>query len=359
MKKPKISIVILNWNGRQHLKKCLLSIKEISYAPLEVIVVDNSSSDNSAEMVKKEFPEVVLVLNQKNLGYSGGNNIGIKKSTGEYVFILNNDTQVSKDFLDPLVSVMEQDATLGCVQPKLLYGSNHNLLNAVGSYFTSTGFLYHYGYRKRENLRQYNVPLTIYSAKGAAMLLRKSALKKIGLFDEDFFIFFEETDLCHRLWLAGYKVVYVPNSIIYHYEAVDTSKQMGDYTRNFLSFRNRICSFIKNLQGMNIIKIFTVLFAIYLFLLIFYIISFKWYLVKAIVMGVIWNIKNLPKTLKKRRIIQESIRSISDKELFANIKRNPPFVYYYYLFTTLKNLKQERFLEENIYHSMRGKFTSG
>jgi len=357
--KPKVSIVILNWNGKKHLEKCLLSIKKVSYSPLEVIVVDNASSDGSSEMVKKDFPEALLVVNKKNLGYSGGNNIGIRKSTGDYIFILNNDTEVSKDFLDPLVLAFEKDTTLGCVQPKLLYGSDHMLLNAVGSYFTSTGFLYHYGYRKKADLKQYNVPLTIYSAKGAAMLLRKSTLKKVGLFDEDFFIFFEETDLCHRLWLAGYKIVYIPDSIIYHYEAVDTNRQMKDYTRNYLSFRNRICSFIKNLQGINILKIFTVLFAIYLFLLIFYIISSRWYLVKAIVMGVIWNIKNLPKTLRKRRIIQRSIRSISDKELFENIKRNPPFVYYYYLFTTLKNLKRERFLEENIYHGMNSKFTSG
>lgn len=359
MKKPKVSIVILNWNGKKHLKKCLLSIKKVSYMSLETIVVDNGSSDGSAEMVKKEFPQIELVQNKKNLGFSGGNNIGIKKSTGRHVFILNNDTEVSKDFLDPLVSAMEKDATLGCVQPKLLYGTDHMLLNAVGSYFTSTGFLYHYGYRKKTNLKQYNVPLTIYSARGAAMLLRRSALNKVGLFDDDFFIFFEETDLCHRLWLAGYKVLYVPNSIIYHYEAVDTSKQMKDYTRNYLSFRNRICSFMKNLEGINIMKIFTVLFLIYALLLIFYMIRLKFYLVKAIIMGVIWNIKNLSKTMKKRRAIQESIRSINDKELFANIKRNPPFIYYYYLFTTLKNLKQERFLGENIYRNMQDKFTSG
>lgn len=347
--KPKISIVILNWNGKKHLKKCLLSIKKVSYFPFEAIVVDNSSSDGSAEMVKKEFPQVVLVLNKKNLGYSGGNNVGIKKSTGSYVFILNNDTEVTEDFLDPLVAVMEKDATIGCVQPKLLYASDHMLLNAVGSYFTSTGFLYHYGYRKKSNPKQYNLPLTIYSAKGAGMLLRKSALEKVGLFDEDFFIFFEETDLCHRLWLAGYKIVYIPSSIIYHHEAVDTSKQMKDYTRNYLSFRNRICSFIKNLEGISMIKIFIVLFLIYFFLLMFYIINLKWYLVKAVIMGIVWNISNLKITLKKRKVIQKSIRKIGDKELFASIKRNPPFVYYYYLFTTLKNLKQEKFLEENIY----------
>ena len=357
--KPKVSIVILNWNGRDHLRKCLLSINKVSYPRLEVIVVDNGSSDGSVEMVTKEFPHFILVQNKKNFGYSGGNNIGIRKSTGDYIFILNNDTEVAKDFLSPLVLALEKDPALGCVQPKLLYASNHILLNAVGSYFTSTGFLYHYGYRKKADLTQYNTPLTIYSAKGAAMLLRKKALEKVGLFDEDFFIFFEETDLCHRLWLAGYKIVYIPSSIIYHYEAVDTNRQMKDYTRNYLSFRNRICSFIKNLEGFSMIKIFAVLFAIYVFLLIFYIISFKWYLVKAIIAGIIWNIKNIKTTLQKRKIIQEAIRKVGDKQLFANIKRNPNFAYYYYLLTTLKNLKQERFLKENTCHGIEGEFTSG
>ncbi|MDP2638255.1 MAG: glycosyltransferase [Candidatus Levybacteria bacterium] len=356
MKKPKVSIVILNWNGREHLKKCLLSISKVSYSPIEIIVVDNGSLDGSGEMVKKDFPQVILVLNNKNLGYSGGNNVGIKKSTGDYVFILNNDTEVTRDFLDPLVSAMERDASLGCVQPKLLYASDRMLLNAVGSYFTSTGFLYHYGYRKKADLKQYNVPLTIYSAKGAAMLLRKSALKKVGLLDEDFFIFFEETDLCHRLWLAGYKIVYIPDSIIYHHEAVDTSKQMEDYTRNYLSFRNRICSFIKNLEVINMVKIFTFLFAIYLFLLIFYLINLRWYLVKAIAMGIIWNVINLSATLEKRHVIQKSVRRISDNKLFEIIKKNPPFVYYYYLFTTLKNFKNENFLLENTYPKVEEKF---
>lgn len=347
--KKKVSIVVLNWNGKEHLMKCLHSIKSVSYSPLQTIVVDNNSSDGSKEMVLQEFPWVELVVNKDNLGYAGGNNCGIKKSSGDYVFILNNDTELDKNFLQPLVAILEKDPNVGCVQPKLLYASDHDLLNAVGSYFTSTGFLYHYGYRKNSNLKRYNVSLTIYSAKGAAMLIRKSALDKVGLFDEDFFIFFEETDLCHRLWLAGYEVVYEPDSVIYHHEAVDTSRQMNDYTRNYLSFRNRICSFIKNLEISNMLKIFTILFSIYLFLFLLYIVKAKWHLAKAIIMGVIWNITNLPSTLSKRKKIQRALRKISDGKLFDTIKRDPPFIYYYYLFTTLKDFKEEKLLEKNIY----------
>lgn len=343
--KTKVSIIVLNWNGKNHLRKCLKSIEKISYKPLEVIVVDNDSKDTSCEMVEKEFQWVKLVRNTSNMGYSGGNNIGIKASKGKYILILNNDTEVTEDFLSPLVEVLDSDKKVACAQPKLLYGDNRNLLNAVGSYFTSTGFLYHYGYRKNAKLATYNEPLSIYSAKGAAMLLRKSVLQKVGLFDEDFFIFFEETDLCHRLWLSGYTVKYEPSSVIYHYEAVDTSKQMKDFTRNYLSFRNRIASYIKNLEIINMVKVLFFLSVIYSFLCLYYIFNLKPHLLLAIAAGVGWNIIRLPNTLKKRNNVQSKIRRISDAELFLHIKRNPPLKYYYYLFTTLKNFKDEKAIQ--------------
>ncbi len=236
---------------------------------------------------------------------------------------------------------MEKDQSIGCVQPQILYASKRNILNAVGSFFTSTGFLYHYGYRKDARKTQYQKRLEIYSAKGAAILLRSSALEKVGLFDEDFFIFFEETDLCHRLWLLGYKVVYEPVSKIYHHEAVDTKRQMEDYTRNYLLFRNRICSFLKTLELTNMAAVTSVLLLIYFFLFLFYGIKFQFYLSLAIVMALLWNLTHLASTLKKRRSIQET-RAVSDEELFLKVKKNPPLRYYYYLFTNLKNFKNEK-----------------
>lgn len=339
----KVSVVVLNWNGKDNLKICLSSLKTLSYKPYEVIVVDNNSHDGSGEMVEKFYPWVTLVKNKKNIGYSGGNNIGIKKSKGAYIFILNNDTRVTKTFLEPLIARMEEDKAIGCVQPKLLYGKNHKMLNAVGSYLTSSGFLYHYGYRKNANLSQYNKQLAIYSAKGAAMLLRRSALEKVGLFDEDFFIFFEETDLCHRLWLAGYKVMYEPKSIIYHFEAVDTGRQMTDYRRNFLSLRNRLCSYLKNLEAINFFNILVILLIIYGASFIYYSLRLRFNLSLAIPAGIIWNIQQLPKTLKKRYNIQNNIRQVRDMELFKTVKKNPPLIYYYYLFfDNLKNFKNEK-----------------
>ncbi len=342
MNNPLISIVILNWNGKHHLVHCLGSLAKISYKPVEVIVVDNHSSDGSQAIVRSKFPWVKLVENKKNLGYSAGNNVGIRASRGTYVFILNNDTEVEKSFLEPLVAACQSDTTIGCIQPKLLYASNHHLLNAVGSYLTSTGFLYHYGYRKPQSRLQYNRRIHIYSAKGAAMLLRKSALTKVGLFDEDFFIYFEETDLCHRLWLAGYTVVYEPTSVVYHHEAVDTHKQMQEFTITYLSFRNRIASFLMNLHWINATKILSVLLVIYAALILFYLATLRPQLAWAIVLAGVWNIRHIRLTLGKRDHVQTQVRKRSDRELFRSIKRNPPVVYYYYLFTTLKNFRYEK-----------------
>ena len=126
--------------------------------------------------------------------------MGIEQSDGEYVFILNNDVEVEPDFLNILVKKMESDKKIGCVQPKLIEYNNRDLLDSAGHYLTDTAFLYHYGRLKRQDLPIYNNPREVYCAKGAAMLMRRKDIKKVGgTFDPDFFIYFEETDLCHRL----------------------------------------------------------------------------------------------------------------------------------------------------------------
>ncbi len=318
----------------------------VIYKPLEVIVVDNNSSDDSISAIRSKFSRVKIVANTTNKGFSGGNNDGIAVSRGKYVLILNNDTEVQKDFLEPLVTLMEKDTSVGCTQPKLVYGDKRDLLNAVGSYLTSTGFLYHYGYRKNTSLSQYNKQMTIYSAKGAAMFLRRSAVGHIGNFDEDFFIYFEETDLCHRLWLAGYKVIYEPTSVIYHYEAIDTHKQMKNSAIMYLSYRNRIASFMKNLSLGSFLRIMAVIFPVYIFLIFVYLGQLQWRTALAVVRAVGWNIVKIPGMLRKRAFIQRSLRRVSDTELFGTIWRDPPLVYYYYLFRGLQYFRHEPSLVE-------------
>jgi len=332
MLKKKVSIIIPNWNGKRFLKMCLSSLDKLTYPNYEIVVVDNGSKDGSREYVKRYFPFVRLIENKENLGYAGGANLGIKNSFGDYVLILNNDVEVEPNFLTILVERLESSSKIACVQPKICTYDNREILDAVGSFLTSSGFLYHFGRLKKASLSQYNQVREIYSAKGAAMLLRRDVLDRIGLFDDDFFAYFEETDLCHRVWLAGYRVVYEPKAVIYHVVAGTSLKFFVGAPMLYFSLRNRICSFLKNYETFNLIKLLLITLLIYFGMSLVYLATFKFSLVLAVIKAVFWNFKNLPKTLKKRKFVQEKVRRISDEELFKKTMKNPPISYYFYLF---------------------------
>jgi len=248
---PKVSIIVLNWNGKQFLKNCLDSLRKLTYKSVEIIIVDNNSTDGSQEFIKKYYPKFILVENKKNYGFARGNNIGFHKSKGKYVLFLNNDTVVSPSFLESLVDDLEKDSKIGCIQPQIRLTSEKDRLDQMGSYISFVGFLYHYGYRKKYSEKTYGKRREIFSAKGACIMFSSKLLKKIGLFDEDFFIFFEETDLCFRVWLSGYRVVYEPKSTIYHVVGGDTtaSDKYKYERRIYLIFRNTNCSYLKNFDA--------------------------------------------------------------------------------------------------------------
>lgn len=338
----KVSIIVLNWNGKKFLKKCFDSLHKLTYKSVELILVDNNSSDGSVDFIQKNYPKVIVIKNKDNFGFAKGNNIGFAKATGEYVLILNNDTVVTPSFLEPLLEDLKKDPSIACIQPQIRLMENKNILDGVGAFLTPTGFLYHYGYLKNINDKKYNKQIEIFSAKGACILLSKAVIKKIGLFDEDFFIFFEETDLCYRIWLSGHSVIYEPRSIIYHLGGGDTtaSNTYQYERRTYLSFRNMICSYLKNFGTNNLLTIFP-LFNFFLFaLLIYYIVQGKFNLVKVILQAYYWNILHMSDTFAKRRKVQYSLRKVSDFVLAKSIIKSPRIGYFYALLTAkLKNFQ--------------------
>lgn len=252
-----VSIIIINWNGKKHLEKCLPSIKKQRYKNIELIIVDNASVDDSVFYVKKVFPKAKIIINPTNLGFSEANNIGYKKANGDYILFLNNDTDVTKDFLIELISNIEKDEKIGGAQSKILFMEKKDTLDSVGAFLTTSGYLYHYGAIKKDS-KKYNHKISLYSAKGACMIFKRAVLKKIEvegkIFDPKYFAYFEETDLCHRVWLAGYKIMYIPSSVIYHKVGGTSTKMVNSFIQ-FHSFKNRIRSHIKNLGTVNLIKI--------------------------------------------------------------------------------------------------------
>ena len=330
----KVSIIVLNWNGKKFLKNCLDSLAQLTYPQLEIIVVDNNSKDGSQEFLKENYRKAILIENKENYGFAKGNNIGLKASTGDYILILNNDTVVAPNFLEPLIRDFKDNPRIACLQPQIRLSKSEQLLDGAGAFLTPTGFLYHFGYLKDRMQLKYNKKMEIFSAKGACMLLRRKAIEEVGLFDEDFFIFFEETDLCFRFWLAGYSVMYEPKSVIYHLGGGDTtsSNSYQHEKRAYLSFRNMICCYIKNFGTKNLITIFPIFLILLLSLSFYYCIALRFNLMKIILRSIFWNIKNIRKTIDKRMIVQKRIRKLPDALINKQIIRNPKMSYYYYLF---------------------------
>lgn len=327
MVKGRVSIIIVNWNGKNHLKNCLRSLAKLKYKKTEIIIVDNGSTDGSREYITTRYPKIQLIKNSSNLGFSQANNQGIKKASGEYVLLLNNDTKVRNDFLATLVKKISSDPLLGAVQPKILHWEKPGQLDSIGSFLTHTGFLFHYGFEAMDS-KILDKEIELFSGKGSCLLFKKKVLDKIGYFNEDFFAYFEETDLCWRLWLAGYHLLYIPKAVIYH-KTWGTTKKLPQSFIVFHSFRNRISSLIINLSLSNLLIILPV------HLLICILIALSYFLAGKIKNGfaIIWSLfsalKNLKRILEKRRYVQSGIRKLQDEELFPLILMDPSLSFYF------------------------------
>jgi len=237
---PELSIVIVNYNAKKYLEQCLSFIyentKKINF---EIILIDNCSSDNSSEMVKREFPEVKLIQNAINKGFAKANNQAIIKSKGKYILLLNPDTIFLSNILEELISFLERNKKVGIVAPRLLnkdltiQGSARAFPDITTAFFGRTSFLTKLfpksKYVKKNIL--FKDELFMKDAKevdwlsGAYMLIRSKAIKEVGLLDENYFMYFEDVDLCKRMWNNGWKVVYYPKAEIIHYVGGSTKNQ--------------------------------------------------------------------------------------------------------------------------------------
>ncbi len=259
---PLVSVVLLNYNGRRFLETLFSSILKTEYPKVEWIFVDNASSDDSVFFVKNNFPAVKVIVAPENLGYTGGNNLGIKSASGSYIVLLNNDVEVRPDWLTSLVAMAESNPKIGALQPKLQSMINRGYFEYAGA---SGGFIDPYGFpflrgRIFDTIEldqgQYDDVREIFWASGAAIFLRKSALDEIGLLDETFFMHFEEIDLCWRLHLAGFQVFVVPSSVVYHY--VSASLPAANFKKLYWNHRNNLILLFKNLSGSKLVPILLV-----------------------------------------------------------------------------------------------------
>jgi len=319
---PLISVVILNWNGKEELHCCIQSVQEQTYPNLEILLVDNGSSDGSASYIRSVFPDLRLIVNTENLGYGGGNNRGIREAKGEYVLILNNDTEVERECIKRLWKCMESDRETGITTPKILLFGRTDTVDAAGLAVYPDGLSIGRGHLEPQ--AKYSQREEVFTGSGCASLFRREMLDEIGLFDEDFFAYAEDTDLGWRARLAGWKAYYVPEAVVYHHH----SKKFGTYSsrKAFLVERNRIWVAWKNFPPSLLC-----LWPFYTLIRYFYqgaaALSGKGasgkfgeessplLLIPIVLKALASGLAGLPRVLKKRKEVQGK-KKISDKECF-------------------------------------------
>lgn len=337
--KPLVSVVIVNWNGLVWLPGCISSLDKQTYENIEIILVDNASTDDSVKWVREHYPKAKIIINNKNFGFSHANNIGYHSARGKYVLFLNNDTRSTASMVEELVHVLESDPTIGGAQSKILLMDKPDTLDSIGAFLTPSGFLYHYKFMKKD-LPEYDKQIDLYTAKGACMMFKRSVLKIVevdgNIFDPDYFAYFEETDLCHRIWLAGYRIVYAPKSVVFHKMGATSSSLKSSFVQ-YHSFKNRINSYLKNLGFFWLLRLVPLHLVLCLGFAMVSFIRGNRGLAAAVVKAVAWNILHLRETIRVRVYVNSRIRKKRDSEIFSHILRRVYLRYYMSLMTDLSS----------------------
>lgn len=240
---PLVSIITINFNNVDVTCELLLSIRELSYSNRETIVVDNASQEDPFQKISTLFPEVELVLSKENLGFAGGNNLGVKHSKGEFLFFVNNDTELDPDCIQPLIQRFKDNHNIGIISPKIKYFDHRDIIQYAGFSKINPYTARNFGIGSMEVDRgQHDVPSYTHYAHGAAMMTKRAIADKVGLMTEDFFLYYEELDWCEKMKHKGYKIFYEPKSIVYHKESFTIGR--NSTLKTYYITRNRIL-FIK------------------------------------------------------------------------------------------------------------------
>lgn len=249
---PHIAIVILNWNGAHHLRRFLPSVLKTDHPNVEVVVADNGSTDQSLEVLEKEFPSVRVIRLDRNYGFAEGYNRALEQVSADYFMILNSDVDVEPGWMNPLVDLLETNPDIAACQPKILSVQQPDRFDYAGA---AGGWLDAFGYpfaRGRifdhceSDQGQYNNSAPIFWASGAALFIRATVFREVGGFDPYFFAHQEEIDLCWRIQRKGYKIYACPRSVVHHLGGGTLPR--GNSRKTYLNFRNNHLMLIKNLS---------------------------------------------------------------------------------------------------------------
>ena len=319
---PLVSIVTVNYNGKDYLPELYQSLYRQSYNPVELILVDNASTDGSIQFVQKNFPEVKIIQNPDNYMFAKGNNVGIEAAQGEIICLLNNDIKVAPDFLEKIVPAFESNPDMAACQPKVLDMNIPNYFEYAGA---AGGFIDKYGYpfmRGRifftleEDVGQYDDMIEIFWSTGACFFIRKSVIEELGPLDEDFKMHMEEIDLCWRMLLSRLKIYCIPSAKVWHKGGGTLSADSPH--KIYWNFRNNIFLLAKNLEMLNLIRIFIIRIGLDGIALLREMFRGKFHSAVSILKGYGWIVFNLGLLQRKRAAVQKN-RKVNDEEIFQLI----------------------------------------
>ena len=317
---PKVSIIIVNYNGKLLLEKCLESLFKINYNNFEVVIVDNNSTDNTIEFITKNYPSIIIIKLDSNKGFAEPNNIAAKITKGDYLLFLNNDTIVTPNFISEMIKTMENDKKIGICQSLLLKSDGQ--IDSSGDFMDDLGIVYN-SKTKIDSTRE------IFSARGASLIILKNIFDNLGGFDEKFFFSFEDVDLSWRVRINGYKILVVQTSIVHHLGGGTSDKISSDLT--FHSVKNQISMKITNFETYLVVKVLFLFLLRYGFreikILFDYIINGKTTItstnyedkiaakpnIRGILKGMFWLFSNIPYLFTKHRSVNK-MRKISTDE---------------------------------------------
>lgn len=250
---PLVSIITVNYNQAEVTCALIESLNKISYPNFEIIVIDNASQVDDPSIIKERYPNIVFVQNPINYGFAAGNNFGLMRARGEYVLLINNDIEVPKGFLEPLVDKLQNNPDIGAVSPKIKFYYQPDTIQYAG--YTNMNYVsmrnFAIGHNEKDS-GQYHLDRETYYAHGAAMLVPMKVVLEVGLMSYIFFLYYEEADWCERIKKAGYKIFFVHNSHVLHKESVSTGK-LSTLKIYYLN-RNRLVFMRRNVEGMTFYK---------------------------------------------------------------------------------------------------------
>jgi len=301
------AIVILNWNGRKYLHDFLPFVIKYKPASAKIYVADNASSDDSAELMNADFPEIELIMLDKNHGFAKGYNEALKQIDAKYYILLNSDIEVTENWVEPIIDFLENNPKVAACQPKIRSWHQREYFEYAGA---GGGYIDYLGYpfcrgrifqELEKDTGQFDEVQEVFWASGACLFVRSNVFRELGGFDEDFFAHMEEIDFCWRAKNKDYKVVYHPKSTVYHIGGGTLSKK--NPRKTYLNFRNNFCLLYKNIPQNRMFTTFLTRMILDGFATVKFLLDGGYLDSAAVLKAHLYFYKNLPKLRKKRKAL--------------------------------------------------------